>query len=98
MGHVHYYVRDVEANRRFWVALGGDANRRGTTTVVSFPDVLVFLSPGESSGGTEGSVVNHVAFRVKSLDDVEAAGFEFERSESFRGVTSVFTPEDDAQE
>ena len=93
MGHLHYYVRDVEANTRFWVALGGEATRLGTTTVVTFPDVLVFLTPGEPSGGTEGSVVNHVAFRVRSLDAVEAAGFKFERSESFPGVTSVFTPE-----
>ena len=93
LGHLHYYVRDVEANTRFWVALGGKATRLDTTTVVKFPDVLVFLSPGESSGGTEGSVVNHVAFRVRSLDTVEAAGFNFERSESFPGVTSVFTPE-----
>jgi len=93
LGHLHYYVRDVEANARFWVALGGEVTRVDTTTVVKFPDVLVFLSPGESLGGTEGSVVNHVAFRVKSLDAVEAAGFEFERPESFSGVTSVFTPE-----
>ena len=93
MGHLHYYVRDVEANTRFWVALGGELSSLGITTVVKFPDVLVFLSAGESSGGTEGSVVNHVAFRVQSLDAVEAAGFEFERSESSPGITSVFTPE-----
>jgi len=93
LGHLHYYVRDVDANARFWVALGGEVTRVGTTTVVRFPDVLVFLSPGESLGGTEGSVVNHVAFRVKSLDAVEAAGLEFDRPESFSGVTSVFTPE-----
>ena len=45
LGHLHYYVRDIEANTRFWVALGGEASRLGTTTVVKFPDVLVFLSP-----------------------------------------------------
>ena len=93
MGHVHYHVRDVEANARFWVRLGGERTALGMTTVVRFPDVLVFLSTGLSSGGTEGSVVNHVAFRVRSLDDIESAGFEFERSESSPGVTSVFTPE-----
>ena len=90
MGHLHYYVRDVDANTRFWVALGGIATSLDTTTVVKFRDVLVFLSLGESSGGTEGSVVNHMAFRVQSLDTIEAAGFEFERSGS--GVTSVYTP------
>ena len=91
MGHLHYHVRDVEANTRFWVALGGEATRLGDTVVVRFPDVLVVLAEGESSGGTEGSVLNHMAFRVQSLDAIAAAGFEFERSGS--GVTSVFTPE-----
>ena len=92
MGHLHYHVSDVEANTRFWVALGGKANHVGRTVVITFPDVLVLLTQEESSGGTEGSILNHVAFRVQSLDAVEEAGFEFDRSESFSGVTSVFTP------
>ncbi|MBM63488.1 MAG: hypothetical protein CL484_11130 [Acidobacteria bacterium] len=93
MGHLHYYVSDIEANTRFWVALGGKAGRVGQTVVVRFPDVLVLLTEGRSSGGTEGSILNHVAFRVQSLADVEAAGFEFNREDLSRGVTSVFTPE-----
>ena len=93
MGHLHYHVSDVEANTRFWVALGGKANRVGQTMVVTFPDVLVLLTEEASSGGTEGSILNHVAFRVRSLDTVAASGFEFDRSDSFSGVTSVFTPE-----
>ena len=93
MGHLHYHVSDVEANTRFWVALGGKANHVGRTVVITFPDVLVLLTQEESSGGTEGSILNHVAFRVQSLDAVEEAGFEFDRPESFSGITSVFTPE-----
>ena len=86
-------VRDVEANTAFWVALGGEAEQVGDTVVVTFPDVLVLLDEGESSGGTEGSILNHMAFRVQSLADVAAAGFEFEDRGS--GVTNVFTPEDE---
>jgi len=93
MGHLHYVVRDVEANKRFWVALGGVPPRFGANEVVSFPDVLVFLREGEPSGGTEGSVVNHVAFRVRSLAAVEAAGFEVHYLEEFPGVASVVSPE-----
>ncbi|MEE2793092.1 MAG: VOC family protein [Acidobacteriota bacterium] len=93
MGHLHYHVSDVEANTRFWVALGGTANRVGQTMVVTFPDVLVLLTEEASSGGTEGSILNHVAFRVRSLDTVAASGFDFGLSDSFSGVTSVFTPE-----
>ncbi len=91
MGHLHYYVRDVEANRRFWGSLGGEATSFGQSVVMKFPDVLVFLSQGEPEGGTEGSILNHVAFRVQSLDTVAAAGFEFDPPPS--GVTNVFSPE-----
>jgi uncharacterized glyoxalase superfamily protein PhnB len=91
MGHLHYYVRDLEANQRFWEALGGEAGAFGESVVITFPDVLVFLSQGEPEGGTEGSVLNHMAFRVRSLDTIAAAGFEFEASGS--GVTNVFSPE-----
>jgi catechol 2,3-dioxygenase-like lactoylglutathione lyase family enzyme len=93
MGHLQYHVKDVEANRRFWTALGGRATRIGAQDVVVFPDVLVFLTRGESSGGTEGSVVNHVAFRVPSLAPVEAAGLTVTRLAGFPGVASVNTPE-----
>jgi catechol 2,3-dioxygenase-like lactoylglutathione lyase family enzyme len=109
MGHLHYKVRDVEANKRFWIALGGqavrsvrlqpDQNPRSVRpqadqdVVLKFQDVLVFLTPGESSGGTEGSVVNHVAFRVPSFATVEAAGLAVARLAQFPGVASVMTPE-----
>jgi catechol 2,3-dioxygenase-like lactoylglutathione lyase family enzyme len=93
MGHLHYFVRDVEANKKFWMALGGTSTRFGTTEVVKFPDVLVFLSQGDTSGGTEGSVVNHVAFRVRSIAPLEAAGMKVQHLKEFPGVASVYTPE-----
>ena len=73
MGHLHYYVRDLDANQQFWEALGGVASEFGSSRVLSFPGVLVFLTGGEPEGGTEGSVLNHMAFRVWSLDQVAAA-------------------------
>jgi catechol 2,3-dioxygenase-like lactoylglutathione lyase family enzyme len=93
MGHLHYIVRDVEANRRFWLGLGGEEKRFGANAVIAFPDVLVFLREGESAGGTEGSVLNHVAFRVQSIAAVEEAGFEVTHLEQFPGVAYVYTPE-----
>ncbi len=92
MGHLHYQVRDVAANTAFWIALGGEVIESGVTTVIEFPDVLVVLDRGEPSGGTQGSVVNHVAFRVRSLADIEAAGFDVHHTEGFPGVASVVTP------
>ena len=58
-----------------------------------FPDVLVFLAQGDSTGGTEGSIVNHVAFRVPTLSTVEAAGLKVARLANFPGVASTNTPE-----
>jgi catechol 2,3-dioxygenase-like lactoylglutathione lyase family enzyme len=94
MGHLHYVVRDVAANKAFWVALGGRSVLfNGTTEGIVFPDVVVLLRQGEPSGGTEGSVVNHVAFRVKSVAALEKAGFAVEYIEQVPGVASVHTPE-----
>jgi glucose/arabinose dehydrogenase/extradiol dioxygenase family protein len=93
MGHLHYTVRDVDANRKFWMTLGGQPVTIGGADAVRFPDVLVFLTRGEPDGGTEGSVVNHVAFRVPSLAPLEAAGLKVQRLQGFPGVASVMTPE-----
>jgi catechol 2,3-dioxygenase-like lactoylglutathione lyase family enzyme len=93
MGHLHYQVRDVEANKRFWMALGGQPATVGDVVFVRFPDVIVFLEAAPSSGGTEGSILNHVAFRVPSLSSVEAAGLSVARLAQFPGVASVRSPE-----
>ena len=93
MGHLHYHVRDVEANKKFWTALGGQATKVGGVDVMKFPGVLVFLAGGSPNGGTDGSVLNHVAFRVPSLSKVAAAGLTVVPVAGFPGVASVMTPE-----
>ena len=93
MGHLHYNVRDVAANKDFWLRLGGGPVTLGTIEGVKFPDVVVLLSQRDASAGTEGSVVNHVAFRVQSLAALERAGFEVHYNADYPGVASVFTPE-----
>jgi glucose/arabinose dehydrogenase len=99
MGHLHYRVRDVEANRKFWIALGGEPVRSvrfqsdKEVTILKFQDVLVVLEQGDSTGGTEGTIVNHVAFRVPSLTQVESAGLTVARLNGFPGVASTMTPE-----
>lgn len=93
MGHLHYVVRDVESNKRFWVSLGGTPVRVGETEAVAFPDTFVFLTRGEPSGGSQGSVINHVAFRVRSFAALEASGLKVQLLAQFPGVGSVTTPE-----
>jgi uncharacterized glyoxalase superfamily protein PhnB len=93
MGHLHYHVRDVAAVKKFWMALGAIPTRLAGTEVMKFPDVMVFLTEAESSGGTEGSVVNHVAFRVRSLANLRAAGMNVQLLAQFPGVGSVTSPD-----
>jgi len=94
MGYLHFRVKDVEATRKFWLALGGRiAKAPGTVNNIVFPDVIVMLTQGASSGGSDGSVVNHVAFRVRTFSEVEAAGFTVQRLQQFPGVGSITTPD-----
>ena len=80
MGHLHLNVRDPEAHRVFWTTLGGTPVKLGDMDVIKFPDVLVLYRKAEPTGGTEGSVVGHIGFRVKdlhaSLEKWRAAGLK----------------------
>ena len=97
MGHVHYIVRDVAATIRFWVALGGVLVKAGGADAISFPGMLVLLTPGMPSGGSVDSVVDHVAFRVQSLDKamaaVTAAGFKAERTANLPLTGRAYSPD-----
>jgi catechol 2,3-dioxygenase-like lactoylglutathione lyase family enzyme len=106
MGHVHYHVRDVEAHKRFWTALGAQLIKFGETDVMKFPDILIFLTRAVANGSTEGSVVSHVAFKVADLAPVvaalEKAGQKVPQRPAQAGrtpdVQMVHTPEGDAVE
>ncbi|MFN7993037.1 MAG: VOC family protein [Bryobacteraceae bacterium] len=80
MGHLHFVVRDPEAHRAFWTTLGGTPMKLGQMDMFKFPDVLVLTKKGEPSGGTEGSVIGHIGFKVKdlqgSLEKWRAAGLK----------------------
>ncbi len=93
MGHLHYHVRDVAANRRFWLALGGTAAGPSGAEVIAFPGVLIFLTAREASGSSEGAVLNHVAFRVRTFAQVEKTGIAVQRLAQFPGVGTAMTPE-----
>jgi catechol 2,3-dioxygenase-like lactoylglutathione lyase family enzyme len=93
MGHLHYRVRDVEANARFWERLGGTRIRVGESDAIRFTDVLVVLTKGDYAGLSEGVVVNHIAFRVPSFTALEARGIAVQRMAQFPGVANTTTPE-----
>jgi catechol 2,3-dioxygenase-like lactoylglutathione lyase family enzyme len=78
MGHLHLNVKDVEANKKFWIAMGGKPIKVGAFDVFKFPGVLVFLRDGQPTGPSVGSIINHAGFRVpnvqKSLAKWQEAG------------------------
>src|SRR2546425_8552983 len=73
MGHWHLNSRDVQANKKIFLAMGGTEVKGGNFEVVRFPGVLVILHLTQGapppSGGTVGSVVNHVGFIVQNVQE-----------------------------
>src|SRR4029453_10234828 len=67
MGHLHLTTGDAAASRAFWAAFGGVALQNGNLQLIQFPGTFVMLRQGQPGGGTVGSTVDHVTFRVRSL-------------------------------
>ena len=86
MGHWHMNSKDVEANKKLLVTMGGVYTKNGNFDLVKFPGVVVFLNQGPgappATGGTVGTVVNHVGFLVpnvqQSVAKWRAAGIKVE--------------------
>ncbi len=101
MGHLHFYVTDVEANRKFWATLGATpGGQLGTgataSTVLKLPGVLIVLTPTtEKRQPGDGSVVGHMAFRVKSFKALEAAGFAIRTAPERPGSGNIDLPSGD---
>src|SRR6266581_2322362 len=73
MGHWHLNSKDIEANRKIFVGMGGTSPTGPGIQRVIFPGVVVNLNPGQPSppptGGSQGSVVNHVGFVVNNVQE-----------------------------
>ncbi|MCU1385940.1 MAG: Glyoxalase/bleomycin resistance protein/dioxygenase [Acidobacteria bacterium] len=67
MGHLHLAVKDLEAQRTFWAALGGTPVQNGPLALIQFPGTFVMLRQAQPTGGTVGSTINHVGFLAKDL-------------------------------
>jgi len=73
MGHWHLNSRDVEATKKIFVGMGGTPSSGGPLQRVTFPGVVVILNVPAGAppptGGSVGSVVNHVGFIVKNVPE-----------------------------
>jgi catechol 2,3-dioxygenase-like lactoylglutathione lyase family enzyme len=75
-GHEHFRAADVEAATRFWTALGGVITPvgQGQVPIIKLPGVFVLIARATAenpvSGGTEGSTVELIRFKVKNLASI----------------------------
>jgi catechol 2,3-dioxygenase-like lactoylglutathione lyase family enzyme len=69
MGHWHLASKDVEANRKLFLAMGGKLYMPGGNPLIMFPGLYINLNLGteKGDGATQGSVVNHVGFIVNNV-------------------------------
>ncbi len=69
MGHWHIVSKDVEANKKLFLAMGGKLYMPGGNPLIMFPGVYINLNLGteKGEGGSQGSVVNHVGFIVDNV-------------------------------
>src|SRR5437870_4368631 len=69
MGHWHIASKDVEANKKLFLAMGGKLYMPGGNPLIMFPGLYINLNLGteKGDGGTQGSVVNHVGFIVNNV-------------------------------
>jgi catechol 2,3-dioxygenase-like lactoylglutathione lyase family enzyme len=68
MGSIHLAVKDVDAQKQFWVSmLGGIPVKDGTLDLIQFPGVFIVLHKAEPADPPAGSVLNHFGFVVKDM-------------------------------
>ena len=71
-GHWHLNSKDVAVNEKIFVGMDGKAFQAGGRHRVMFPGVMIILdgAPGTPppTGGSRGSVVNHVGFIVNNVE------------------------------
>ena len=71
-GHHIFTVSNKTLADEFWYALGGKVVEWGVLEMIAFPGAYFYIREGEHSGGTEGSSVDFLGFRVRNLEQVLA--------------------------
>ena len=97
MGHVHFLVPDVEPWKKFWTAMGGTPTKLGANDAFKFPGVLIILRKADNTGGSIGTIVNHIGFHVPNTMEAmarwKAAGLKTEAG-TIPGQGFVWAPDD----
>jgi catechol 2,3-dioxygenase-like lactoylglutathione lyase family enzyme len=100
-GHIHLNVADATLNTQIWVNhFGGVAAEKGPPAAVWLPGTLMMFAEREVSGGSQGSAIDHVGFKIRDyemlLSGWRADGYEvqseFEGTEGERNAY-LMTPD-----
>src|SRR5436190_9722036 len=79
-GHDIMIVKDLDGANKFWSALGGEPTALAQLKLTKLPGVLYLMRMGDNKGGTEGSSVEYLGYKVKDLKEtlakMDAAGFK----------------------
>lgn len=68
IGHIHLFVKDVDAQKKFWTeTMGGTVVMNGPLMLIQFPGVYVMLRQADPTGPPAGSIVDHFGFAWKDL-------------------------------
>ena len=81
VSHYHLNVSSIAEHKRFWVdTLGGKAGKFGNEETVAFGDVLLFLKEQKPTGGSRGTVLDHIGLASPDVPalakKVVAAGYK----------------------
>jgi catechol 2,3-dioxygenase-like lactoylglutathione lyase family enzyme len=72
-GHLHLMVRDPAAHKKLWIdILGAEVVTSGSLELLKLPGIFLVIGRAEPAEGSEGSTVDHFAFRVKDLAAIRA--------------------------
>src|SRR5262245_39137368 len=93
-GHMHLMVRDPAAHKKLWVdVLGAELTKTGSLELLRLPGIYLVIGRAETAEGSEGSTVDHFAFRVKDLAGtsakLKAAGIPLTRDDA-QEIVAVF--------
>ncbi len=68
MGHLHIVSANPDLQKRFWTdGLGAQYAKTDAYDLYRAPGVLIVVQKGDSRSGTAGSVVDHIALKVRDL-------------------------------
>ena len=68
MGHLHLAVKNIDAQKRFWISvMGGTLVKNGPIELIQFPGVFIMLRQAEAAEPPAGSILEHFGFIVKDM-------------------------------